>query len=290
MPEKKRRYNFKDTRALVKQISDKVSEDRIFNGAATLAFYSMFAIFPGVIFLLSLVPYLPLAHVHRTLFNLVEQIWPAQAAQMFETVLREVTVEKRRGLMSFGAIIALWSASSGIYAIMQQLNVGYRTKETRPYWKMRGIALGLTLTFVFLVLCAFGLIIFGAFLHDWFTRTLHLSEGFAMFFIVLRWFFILCLLFAGITLVYYIGPNSKHEVKDTFIGSLIGTAVLVLASLLFRVYIQNFSNYTASYGSLGAVMILMLWFYLTGLALLIGGEVNAILGMREKKRVSSSQG
>jgi membrane protein len=271
---------FKDIRALVMEISDKVNEDRIFNGAATLAFYSMFAVFPGVIFLLSLVPYLPLEHVHRTLFNLVEQIWPAQAAVMFESVMREVTVEKHRGLMSFSAIIALWSASSGIYAVMQQLNVGYRTKETRPYWKMRAIALGLTLTFVALVLCAFGLILFGAFLHDWTTRAFHLSGGFAVLFVFLRWFFILALLFAGITTVYYMGPNSKHELKDTFIGSLIGTSVLVGASLVFRIYIQNFSNYTASYGSLGAVMILMLWFYLTGLAILIGGEVNAILGSR----------
>lgn len=260
-----------------KGLMKEISEDNVFNGAAALAYYLLLALFPAMIFLLSLIPYLPIENVHQAVMDFMAQILPSEVTRTVESVVAEVTTTKRGGLLSIGALLTVWTASSGLYAIMQQLNITYDVKESRPFWKARGAAILLTILFSILVVGAFALIVFGGVLQDWMVNNLGWGEVFVVLFAGFRWLVIAGLLLAGLAVTYYFGPDVDQ--KFTFItpGAVIGVIVLAAASMGFRVYVENFGDYGASYGSLGAVIVLMLWLYIVGLVILLGSEVNALV-------------
>src|SRR3954470_6237939 len=145
----------------VKRVYAEAAHDDIFNGAAALGFYFTLAIFPAMIAIMAVIPYLPIAHVDQAIMDLLREALPGSAATMFVDVVHEVTSERRGGILSMGVAFALWSASSGMYAVMQQLNIAYNVAERRPFLKARATALALTLLFGVLVLGAFTLIVLG---------------------------------------------------------------------------------------------------------------------------------
>lgn len=261
----------------VTELVHEIDEDDIFNGAAALGFYLTLAIFPAVILMMAVIPYLPIPHVDLAIMDLLGQVLPKAAAQMFVGVVKEVTSEQRGGLLSFGALGTLWATSSGMAAIMQQLNTTYDVKEQRGYVKTRLVALGLSLLFMVLVLGAFSLIVLGGFIQDWLAA--HVGGGGALlfFFAALRWIIIVAGLMLGLALIYYLAPNVRQKFAFITPGSVIGVLVLMLASLGFAWYAQNFGDYSATYGSIGAVIVLMLWLYIAGLVILFGSEVNALI-------------
>jgi membrane protein len=259
----------------LKEIWSEIQDDNVFNGAAALAYYLMLAIFPMAIFLISLLPYLPIPNLQQAIMDLMHQILPQNAADLFQGVVENVTSQKRGGLLTFGLLFTIWSASSGMYAIMQQLNITYDVTEERPFWKVRGTAILLLLIFTILVVGAFALVILGGVIQDQLSGLLGESGILLAFFAVLRWIIIALFLVLGFACIYYFGPDVEQKFRFITPGSLIGVGLLVLASLGFRFYIQNFGNYSATYGSIGAVIILMLWLYIAGLVILIGSEINA---------------
>ncbi len=145
-------------------------QDQLFNSAAALSFYFLLAIFPALIFMLTLLPYLPIDHLSLELISLISQALPESAAKALESTVIEITTTKKQGLLSFGALFTLWSSSSGIYAIMQELNTTYDVRETRSFWKVRGISILLTLVFGVAVIAAFALIVTGGFSKPGLTR------------------------------------------------------------------------------------------------------------------------
>jgi len=190
--------------------------------------------------------------------------------------VEKTTSQKKGGLLTFGILFALWSASSALYAVMQQLNVTCDVKEERPFWKVRGTAILLLLLFVMLVVGAFGLIIAGGVIQSQLAKWVGRIGPLLVFFAVLRWVIVAAFLLLGFAVIYYFGPDVEQRFKLVSPGSVAGSILLVAASLGFRFYITNFSNYNATYGSLGAVIVLMLWLYILGLVILIGAEVNAL--------------
>jgi membrane protein len=174
-------------------------------------------------------------------------------------------------------VFALWSASSGIYAVMEQLNTTYDVKEARPYWKTRAIALFLLLLFSLLIVGAFALVVFGGVIQDWIAGSYGSNALLLTFFAALRWIIIAVFLLLGFELIYYFGPNVEQRFRFASPGSFFGMILLALVSHGFRFYIARFSNYDATYGSLGAVIILLVWLYIAGLVLLIGSEINALI-------------
>ncbi len=253
-----------------------ISNDNVFNGAAALAYYLLLALFPALIFLLSLIPYLPIENLHQAVMDALRQAMPGDAVKMVEGVVSEVTRNKSGGLLSFGALATIWAASSGLYAIMQQLNITYDVKESRPFWKVRGTAVLLTILFGILIVGAFSLIVFGGVLQSWLGDQLGMSAPLLIFFAIFRWVVIALLLLGAFSLTYYYGPDVEQ--KFTFItpGAVMGVVILAVASLAFRFYVENFGDYAATYGSIGAVIILMLWLYIAGLVILLGSEINAL--------------
>jgi membrane protein len=272
-------------RTFVKSLVHEVQEDNVANGAAALAYYLLLSLVPAMIFLLTLIPYLPIENLHEAVMNFVRQALPGEASNMVEKVIAEVTLNKRQGLLSFGLLATVWAASSGLYAVMQQLNITYGVKESRPFWKVRGIAIGLTLLFGLLVVGSFALIVFGGVLQNWLGGWLAMTswgaspearEVLLFAFSAFRWIVIALLLLMAFALTYYFGPDVEQRFRFISPGSVMGVVVLALASLVFRIYVTHFGNYAATYGSLGAVIILMLWLYIAGLVILFGSEVNAL--------------
>lgn len=255
----------------------KLDDDNVFNGAAALGFYLTLAIFPAMIVTMAAIPYLPIARVDLAVMDLLRQALPGQAAEAFAGVVQEVTRERRGGLLSFGLFATLWAASTGMYAIMQQLNVTYGAREGRPFLKARATALGLSLLFLALVLGALSLVVLGGVVQDWIGRRWGYSSHLLTFFVVFRWVVIALALILAFELVYYLAPNVRQRFRWITPGSVIAAGLLVAASLGFSFYVATFADYDATYGSIGAVIVLMLWLYITGLVILVGSVLNVLL-------------
>ncbi len=256
------------------EIKDQVAEDNVFQGAAALAFYAMLSIFPLLIFLLSVVAYFPMDGLESAIMDFLHDAMPGGAADLLEGTVQRTVAKQQPNLLSLGIIGTLWAATAGMYAAMLQLNRTYRVEEGRPFLKARGTSLLLTLCFGLLVLVAFLMIVLGGWLESWMINAVGFTETVAATFSALRWIVILGFLLLGFALVYYLGPNVDQKFKWVSPGAVVGTALLVAASIGFRIYVTNFGNYEATYGALGTVIVLMLWLYVSGLVLLLGSEIN----------------
>jgi membrane protein len=254
----------------------KLNDDNVFNGAAALGFYLTLAIFPAMIAIMAVLPYLPIARVDLAIMDLLQQTLPPSAAEMFSDVVREVTSERRRGVLSFGIAAALWAASTGMYAIMQQLNITYDVKEARSFVRARVVALGLTLLVGSLMLGALSLVVLGGVIQDWIGNRFGFSTGLLTFFAVLRWVIIAAAVLTAFGLVYWLAPNVDQRFHFITPGSIVGGLLLIIASVGFSLYAANFADYDATYGSIGAVIVLMLWLYIAGLVMLLGSEINVL--------------
>jgi membrane protein len=255
----------------------KLKRDNVFNGAAALGFYLTLAIFPAMILTMALIPYMPIERVDQAIMDLLHQGLPASAADVFRRVVEEVARERRGGLLSFGVVATLWAASSGMYAIMQQLNITYDVGEGRPFLRARATALGLSLLFIALVLGSLSLVVLGGVIQDWIGARWGYSSPLLTFFVVFRWVVIGIALVLAFALIYYLAPNVKERFRFITPGSVIAAVLLVAASLGFSFYTGHFANYDATYGSIGAVIVLMLWLYIAGLVILVGSVINVLL-------------
>jgi membrane protein len=260
-----------------KRVWHEIQEDRVFTGAAALAYFLLLAVFPGAIFVLSLLPYLPIPHMQQAIMDLLHQILPAQSATLFAETVRNIVSDRKGGLLTFGFVFTLWSASTGMYAIVQQLNVAYDVTERRPFWKVQGTALVLMLLFVLLVIGSLSLVIFGGVVQSWLASSIGWSAPLLVFFATLRWIVIGVALLLALAIIYRFGPDVSAKFRLVSPGNVVAAILIAVISIGVQFYVLKFGkNYSATYGSLGAVIILMLWLYLAGVAILIGGEINKI--------------
>ena len=266
------------TWSLFKRLVTEIRNDRLSNGAAALAFYSTLALFPAAIFVLSVLPYLPIPHLQEPIFDLLYQLLPGDAAKLFTETVTTVVSQRSSTLVSFGLLFTVWSASSGTQAMIDQLNVVYGVREARPFWKARLIAVLLVFTFMVLIVLTFGLVIFGGVIQDWLASQLGWSHTLRWFFAIFRWIVLVFALLSCFALIYRIAPNVEHRRFRLFHGGTVLAAAGFLAtSFGFKVYVGNFANYDATYGSLGAAIVLLLWLLIAGWMLLVGGELNELL-------------
>ena len=275
--------NLKD---LTQSVWREMKRDNAFDGAAVLAYYLTLAIFPAMIALLAVTPYLPIARVDEAIMDLMREALPSGAADMFAGVVQQVTSERRGGLLTFGVAAAYWSASNGMYAIMRQLNKAFDVKEGRPFLRARATALLLSLSFGLLVLSGFSLIVLGGVIQSWIGDRFGFSAALLGFFVVFRWIVIVLALLLAISATYYLAPNRHRPFRLFSAGSVAATLLLIAASYAFSVYTSHFGNYSNVYGSIGAVVLLMLWLYVAGLVILAGATVDEVLekGPRPEER------
>ena len=264
-------------RQLLTSVYREMKRDNAFDGAAVLAYYLTLAIFPAMIALLAVTPYLPIARVDQAIIDLMREALPTSAADMFAGVVQQVTSERRGGLLTLGVAAAYWSASNGMYAVMRQLNAAFNVKEARPFVRARATALLLSLLFGVLVLGGFSLIVLGGVIQAWIGDRFGFSALLLGFFVVFRWVVIVLSLMLAISLIYYLAPNRANPFRLVTAGSVAATTSLVVASYVFSLYTSHFGNYSNVYGSIGAMVLLMLWLYIAGFVILVGAEVDEVL-------------
>ena len=254
-----------------------IRDNNLLNGAAALGFYLTLAIFPALIILLAIVPYVPIEDVDEVILDFLQQGLPEEAANLVERIVAEVTEERRSALLSFGVLATVWIATTGMNAIMRQLNVTHGVKEGRGFVRARLTALILSIVFAALVIGAAFLIALGDVAQDWLSTRMGYSGAFTAAFEIFRWVVVLASTLTGFALIYRYAPNVQQEFRLFTPGSVLGAVLLILASLAFSLYVRNFADYGATYGSIGAVIILMLWLYVAGLVILLGSEVDVLL-------------
>jgi membrane protein len=212
----------------------------------------------------------------HALFGYLARIMPPSAFQLIDATMLEVSTASGSGKLSFGLLAALWAASNGMGAITQSLNVAYDVQETRPWWKHRLVAIGLTAALSVLIISALVLVVFGGRIGEGIAGAYGFGSAFAITWKIIQWPVVLAFMVLAFALIYYFAPDLRHQTWQWLTpGAAIGVALWLLVSLGFRIYLQFFDSYSATYGSLGAVIILMLWLYFTGTAVLIGGEINS---------------
>jgi len=254
-----------------------IQDDDVLNGAAVLAFFFLLAVFPAAIFVLSLLPFLSIPHLQQAILDLLHQVLPEQSANLFEGTIRSVASEGGKGLLTFGLIFTLWSGSTGVYAITEQLNAICDITERRPFWKARGIAILMTVFFALLTIGTLSLVIFGGAVQSWMASIIGWSQPLRVFFATLRWIIIAAAGLLALGVAYRFGPDVNAKFRFISPGNVVAAILIAVASIGFRFYVSKFGNYSATYGSLAAIIVLMLWMYLAGIALLVGYEINKIV-------------
>ncbi|WP_216830942.1 YihY/virulence factor BrkB family protein [Alkalihalobacterium elongatum] len=257
------------------ELYERLKKDPIQDWAAQLAFYFLLSIFPLLIFILALLPYLPLDV--SQIYEFVEEYVPYELADLFITTVLELVAEPKGGLLSFGIIATIWSASNGINALIRALNKSHNIEETRSFIKVRLLSIILMLGLVSVFLVTLVLPVFGKLILEAIDSVFQITDHAFILWNRLRWAIGIAIMTVVLMVMYMIGPNRKLGFKDVIYGALFATITWQLISLGFSIYVTNFANFSATYGSLGGVIILMFWFFLSGLILVIGGEINATL-------------
>lgn len=265
-------------RELAKRVWAEVQKDNVFGRAAELSYYFLLALFPFLIFLTSVIGLIlgSGTGTRHTFFQYLARIMPPSAFQLIDNTMYEVSESSGGGKLSFGILAALWAASNGLGAITESLNNAYDLKESRPWWKQRLTAIGLTVALSILIIGALILVVAGGRIAEWLAAHYGLGPVFPIGWKIIQWPVVLACMTFAFALIYYLAPDFREQAWQWLTpGAVIGVALWLLVSLAFRIYLHYFNSYSATYGSLGAVIILMLWLYLTGAAVLIGGEVNS---------------
>jgi membrane protein len=260
---------------LGRRVIAEIRDDDCLGRAAQLAYYFLFALFPFFLFLTTLLGYLPIPDLLDRLLETLGQMLPGEALRLVQDNVRQLVMDQRGGLLSFGILAALWTSSSALTAITDSLNRAYDVEEGRPFWKVRLIAMGLTVGLSVFIVVALVLLTFGPQLGRWVADLVGLGRVFEVTWNVVRWPVIVGLLVVAIALLYYVAPDVEQEWTWITPGSACAVLGWLLASLGFAFYVNRFGSYNATYGSIGAVIVLLTWMYVTGLFVLIGGEINA---------------
>jgi membrane protein len=265
-------------RRLGERVWAEVYEGDLFTRAAALSYYFLLALFPMLLFLTAALGYFADAgtELRSSLLNYLARVAPRSASTLVRSTVAEITEGADTGKLSFGLLAALWFASYGIGAIGDTLNGAYGVRESRAWWRLRLVSLGLTVSLSVLIISALAVMFYGGEIGESLAARLDLGAAFKAVWAVLQWPIVLAFVLFSFALIYYYAPDLRHQ-KWYWItpGSLTGVVLWLLASFGFRVYLKYFDRYSVTYGSLGAVIVLLLWFYLTGAAILVGGKVNA---------------
>ncbi len=263
--------------AFIKRVLHKAWADDCLGKAAQLSYAFLFALFPFLLFLTTLLGYLPLPNLMEEIIALLAAVLPEEVIHLLQDNIRTLVTTQHGGLLSFGIFAALWTAASAIMVIIDTLNRAYGVQEGRPFWKVGGIALLLTLGLPLFLLLSMGLLVFGPQLGGWIAAQIGLGTLFQVLWHVLRWLVILVLLTVALAPVYSWAPAAAHAWRWITPGSVFAILATLITSLGFSYYVTNLGAYDATYGSIGAVIVLLTWMYLTGLFILVGGEINAAI-------------
>ncbi|WP_342375925.1 YihY/virulence factor BrkB family protein [Myxococcus stipitatus] len=276
-------------REFIRRFVKELQDDTVTDLAAQLSYYLLFSLFPFLFFLVTLVAYLPFAPgAVDAMLDRLRPLVPTQALDVVTQHLTSLVSQQQPKLLTVGLLVALWSASRGVDALRKALNLAYDVPESRPIWRTQGLAVFLTLVGTLLIPLSFAIFLLGGRLGEWLAAKLHVQEAFHLVWSWVRWPFTAGLVMLVLSLCYYLLPDVKHRFRYFTPGSVIGTLAWMASTWGFTQYVEHFGKYNVTYGSIGGVVVLMLWLYISGLVFILGGELNAVLAhakgeVREKE-------
>ena len=256
------------------------NQDEILDRSAALSYYFLGAIFPLLLVLFSILGLLatPGSQIRETIMRYANVVLPGSASGLIQQTLDQIMNASGGGKISFGILLSIWSASAGVVAVMSALNVVYDVRESRNYLRVRATAIGLMLGMSICILLGSALALFGGSFAEWLGNRFALSTAFVVGWKILQFPIALVFILLTFDLIYYFAPDDRRRGRKWWnVGAITAVVLWLLVSFCFRLYLHFFNSYSVTYGSLGALIILMLWFYFTGLAILIGGEINSEL-------------
>jgi membrane protein len=260
---------------LFKRTWSEVIADNCLGLAAQLAYYFFLALFPALLFLLAIISFVPIENLMETITTTLARVAPADVLKLIQDQILKIAQDKDGGLLTLGMLGTIWSTSSGMTAIIDTLNQAYDIQESRSWWKVRLTAIGLTVALAVFIVGSTVLVVAGPTIADKVAAWFYLGPAFAWTWKIIQWPLVFGVVTLGIAIIYYYAPDAEQDWIWITPGSILATLLWLLVSLGFRYYVTNFGSYTESYGAVGGVIVVMLWFYLSGLAVLFGAELNA---------------
>ena len=250
-------------------------KDNCLGMAAQLAYYFFFALFPTLLVMLAIASFFPVDRLIDDLFRTLGGVAPPEVLSIITDQIRKISEGENGGLLTIGMLTALWSSSAAMTAIIDTLNTAYDIEEGRPWWKVRLTAIALTVGVSVFILVSAALVLVGPTVAEYLANRLYLGQAFEWTWKIVQWPIVFALASAAMAIVYYFAPDADQDWVWLTPGSIFATTLWLLASLGFKYYVVNMGTYTETYGVIGGVMVLMLWFYISGLVILLGAEMNA---------------
>jgi len=266
-----------------KDLVEHINDADVMGLSAQLAYFFLLSVFPFLLFLVTLLGFLPMDD--QAFLGYIGAFMPDQVLEMVETNLTDIVNNRSGGLLSVSILGTLWSASNGVNAITKSFNKAYRVDESRSFILNRLIALGLMIVIVLMIVFALVLTVFGRVIGEQIFQFIGLDEYLNAWNII-RWVATSLTFLLALLLLYKIAPNEKVKIRHAIWGAVFAVVFWQLTSLGFSYYVDTLGNYSATYGSLGTVIVLMIWFYLFGIIITTGGVINAYIKEREEKVTS----
>ncbi len=271
----------------IKKLIQRLNEDQIFGLASQLAYTFLFSLFPFLIFIFSLLPYLGLTPDAVTSF--LKDYAPPELMTMIHKNVHQV-LERNGGLLSFGVIATLWPMASAIMGIRNVLNKAYGVKETRSFFVMWAIVFLFTIGMLFVFVVALILNVFGPVIGRFIFTHLNIAHSFLHLWTIFRLLTSFIIIYLIFGCLYFVSPSKHLNLKDVSIGAAVAAIAWQLVSFLFSFFVDKYMHYSYTYGTLAGVIVIMTWFYISGMILLIGGEINVVLHkFRESREANSLQ-
>jgi membrane protein len=262
-------------RVMVRTVTEFV-DDEMSTYASALAYQMLFSLFPFILFLIALIGFLHLPDFFSWLRLQSELVLPPQALEQVNPVIDQLQ-QSKGGLLSVGIVIALYTASAGVRLMMSAMNAAYDVVEGRPVWKRFPLSIVYTVGIAGMLLVAAALMVLGPQVMGWIAAQVGLEDFIVTVWTIARWPVIVILMMVAVALIYYVMPDVKQEFRFITPGSVLAVVVWIIASLGFAFYVKTFANYNAMYGSIGAIIVLLLYFYISAAVLLLGAEMNAVI-------------
>ncbi|RUS47605.1 YihY/virulence factor BrkB family protein [Cohnella sp. AR92] len=257
----------------IRSLIEKFRETDVISLGAQLSYYLILSFFPFLIFLFSLIGYFRLSA--ESLMDILVRLLPSATGSSVRDVVQEVTANQSGALLSFGLVGTIWTASGAINAMIKGLNKAYGEKETRPLWKVRGISMLSTLVLAAIILVSMALLVFGKTIENDLLTRLNAPESWSRVWSILQVCVPVVVLFCVFLLLYRMAPDRRLSWSEVMPGSVFASVGWIVSSLLFSFYVNNFGSFSRTYGSLGGVIVLLIWLYISSIIMLTGGILNA---------------
>lgn len=260
---------------LMKQLFRRFSNDEVSALGAQMTYYLILAFFPFLIFIMTVISYTSVTS--GDILSSLKPILAHDTYQLIEDFINGFLAADNITFLSIGMIGTIWASSSGVKAIIRGLNKAYNITEDRPFWKVRGISILFTIALGIIILISFATLIFGKMIGEQLFKLLHFPDNFDAVWNVVQYIIPLTVMFIVFEVVYCQIPNRYLTYREVIPGSLVATFGWVIISIIFAFYVNNWGNYTKVYGSIGGIIILLIWLYISSIIILLGGEINATL-------------